>query len=106
MPKARCWVIHLRSLLWAVVFTPFSLPTVVDAQGETTSAIVGSVSDPSGAAVAGAKVVVISTDNGMQRYTLTDLAGRFNVPQLKPGPYAVRVEVDRFEVQENQSVFA
>jgi hypothetical protein len=76
------------------------------AQGETTSAIVGSVSDPTGAAIPGAKVTITSTDTGLTRSVLTDDAGRFNFPQLKPGPYSLKVDADRFESQQNNSVQA
>ncbi len=75
-------------------------------QGETTSAIVGSVTDATGAAIAGARVTVVSTDNGLKRSVKTDDDGRFNFPQLKPGPYSVKVEADQFEAQENHSVGA
>ncbi len=81
-----------------------ALPLV--AQGETTSAIVGSVSDPAGAAIAGATVTVTSTDTAMKRSGKTDEAGRFNFPQLRPGSYAVRAEADRFAAQENNPVVA
>ncbi len=76
------------------------------AQGETTSAIVGSVSDPTGAAIPGAKVTITSTDTGLTRSVLTDDAGRFNFPQLKPGPYSVKVDADRFDSQQISSVSA
>ena len=76
------------------------------AQGETTSAIVGSVSDPSGDAIAGATVTITSTDNGLKRSVKTDEAGRFSFPQLKPGPYSVKVERQQFESQANDSVLA
>ena len=75
-------------------------------QGETTSAIVGSVMDVTGAAIAGATVTIISTDNGLKRSVKSDLEGRFNFPQLKPGPYSVRAEAEQFEPQENHSVAA
>src|SRR6266571_5244696 len=81
-------------------------PAALRAQGETTSAVVGSVSDPTGAAIAGASVTVRSTDNGLRRSVKTDSAGRFNFPQLKPGPYSVKAEADQFEAQENDSVLA
>src|SRR5712664_506017 len=70
-------------------------PESLWAQGETTSAIVGSVSDPTGAAIAGAKVTITSTENGLKRSVKTDQAGRFNFPQLKPGPYSVKAEADQ-----------
>src|SRR6059036_2369886 len=61
---------------------------------------------PSGAAIAGAKVTITSTDHGLKRSVKTDHAGRFNFPQLKPGPYSVKAEADQFETQENNSVLA
>ena len=61
MPKFDARLIALlRSALAA--FRRASL-----AQGETTSAIVGTVADPSGAAVAGATVTIVSTDTGSKR---------------------------------------
>jgi carboxypeptidase family protein len=75
-------------------------------QGETTSAVVGSVADVSGAPIAGAIVTIISTDNGLKRSVETGPDGRFNFPQLKPGPYSVKVVADQFEAQENRSIMA
>jgi hypothetical protein len=74
------------------------------AQGETTSAIVGQVSDASGAAVPGATVTIHDTGTGLQRTATTDDSGRFNFPQLKPGTYTVRVEAQGFEPQQNDAV--
>jgi len=75
-------------------------------QGETTSAIVGTVTDGTGAAIAGATVTIINTDNGSKRSLRSDADGRFNFPQLKPGPYAIKAEADQFEPRENRSVVA
>ena len=74
------------------------------AQGETTSAIVGVVVDPTGAAIAGATVTAVSTETGWKRSAKTDDAGRFNFPQLKPGSYSVAVESEGFQPQTNHSV--
>jgi Carboxypeptidase regulatory-like domain len=71
----------------------------LSAQGETTSAIVGMVTDPSGAAAAGATVTATSTETGAKRSTKTDDSGHFSLPQLKPGLYAVTVEAVGFEKQ-------
>src|SRR5580692_247216 len=76
------------------------------AQGETTSAIVGQVSDASGAAVPGATVTVHSAETGLQRIATTDDSGRFNFAQLKPGTYMVRVEAQGFEPQQDDAVTA
>jgi hypothetical protein len=76
------------------------------AQGETTSAIVGSVTDPSGAAITGATVTVTNAENGLKRSVKTDESGRFSFPQLKPGTYSVKAGADRFETRQNSSVAA
>jgi hypothetical protein len=73
-------------------------------QGETTSAIIGHVSDASGAAVPGATVTVTNRETGLKRSVTTDDSGRFNFPQLKPGPYSVKVEAEGFGPQQNESV--
>jgi len=83
-------------------FACFSEPLV--AQGETTSAILGTVADPSGAAIANAKVTVMSAETGSKRTVRTDEAGRFNFPQLKPGSYSVQAEAEGFEPQIEASV--
>ena len=76
------------------------------AQGETTSAILGTVLDPSGAALPRATVTVINVETGSKRSAMTDDAGRFSFPQLKPGSYTVKVEAAGFQPQTNASVFA
>ncbi len=96
----------MRSLLLAALAVLVWSPDSLWAQGETTSAIGGSVNDPAGAAIARATVTITSTDNGLQRSMKTDEAGRFNFPQLKPGPYSVTVDMDQFESQRNDSVLA
>src|SRR5436190_16545876 len=96
--RSRTLLLALAAAVWA--------PASLWPQGETTSAIVGAVSDPAGAAIAGAKVTITSTDNGLKRSVKTDDTGRFNFPQLKPGPYSVTAEADRFEPQQTNSVLA
>src|ERR1700680_1689952 len=99
----------LRSTLSIFIFVGlfhFLLPEATFSQGETTSAIVGQVSDASGAAVAGAAVTVTNNETGLRRSASTDDSGRFNFPQLKPGPYSVKVEAEGFEPQQNDAVSA
>src|SRR5579862_4987901 len=75
-------------------------------QGETTTAIVGQVSDASSAAIPGATVTVTNRETGATRSANTDSAGRFDFPQLKPGRFSVRVEAPGFEPQENDNVIS
>ena len=52
MPRTAVWIFALLALF------QFLSPLVAFSQGETTSAIVGQVSDESGAAVPGATVTI------------------------------------------------
>ncbi|MGH9570288.1 MAG: carboxypeptidase regulatory-like domain-containing protein, partial [Candidatus Angelobacter sp.] len=65
--------------------------------GQTTASIKGTVTDPSGAAVAGAKITVKSL--GVERTTQTNSAGDYEVPALPPGVYTVRADKSGFQVQ-------
>ncbi|MFZ0733487.1 MAG: carboxypeptidase regulatory-like domain-containing protein [Candidatus Sulfotelmatobacter sp.] len=76
------------------------------AQGETTSAIVGQVSDRSDAALPGAIVTITNQETGATRTATTDDAGRFDFPQLKPGNYSVSAKAAGFEPQRNDNVLS
>ena len=95
-----------KFVLAAMLLSAFASWNPLLGQGETTSAIVGSVSDSSGAAIPAATVTVTSIENGLKRIVKTDDSGRFNFPQLKPGMYAVKAEAEHFEAQQNNSVSA
>ena len=92
--------------LWLLVVLTLALHVPAFAQGETTSEIVGSVTDPAGAAIAGATVTIMNVENGSKRSVKTDDSGRFGFPQLKPGTYSVKAEADRFETRQNNAVAA
>ena len=98
----------LRSILAAFLLITFHfcLSRPAFPQGETTSAIVGQVSDATGSRVPHVQVTVTNKETGLRRNASTDDAGRFNFPQLKPGTYIVRVEAVGFEPQENDSVIS
>jgi len=97
----------MRLLFFALaVAVVASLSPAALGQGETTSAILGQVTDGTGAAVSGATVTITGQDTGAKRIVKTDEAGRFNFPQLKPGTYTVRIEAQGFEPQQVDSVFA
>jgi hypothetical protein len=90
----------------ACLFFVGVLPAPIHGQGETTSAISGRVVDATGAPVASASVTVTSNDDGQRRITRTDAAGRFDVPQLKPGTYKVEASAPGFEPARNRAVEA
>ena len=82
------------------------LPIKILAQGETTSAIVGRVTDGTSAAIPGATVSVTNRATALQRDAKTDNEGRFNFPQLQPGTYSVRVEAEGFDAQHTDNLIS
>jgi hypothetical protein len=91
-------------ILVVLIVAAALLPEKALAQGETTSAIVGQVSDATGAVVPGASITITNQENGLKRNAKTDDAGRFNFPQLKPGAYAVNVEAPGFQPKQDNIV--
>ena len=71
------------------------LATIVSAQ-TFRGTILGTISDPNGAVVAGATITVKNTSTGIERTTTTDSEGNYTVPELPVGPYEVRVEQPGF----------
>jgi hypothetical protein len=69
------------------------------ALAQTTASIKGTVTDASGSAVAGAKVVVKSQALGIERTTQTNSSGDYEVPALPPGTYSVEVQAPGFATQ-------
>lgn len=65
---------------------------------EVTAAINGVVTDPSGAAIVGAKVTAKDLDRGTVYPTTTDSVGRYSIPRVAVGTYEVRAENPGFQV--------
>jgi carboxypeptidase family protein len=98
-----------RTAIYGLAFAVLSLvlfPAKALPQGETTSAIVGQVTDATNAAVPGAAVTITNREIGLRRSAKADAEGWFNFPQLKPGTYSVGVEAEGFDPQQNDHVFS
>jgi hypothetical protein len=68
------------------------LPALLFAQGGATGAITGTVQDPSGGVLAGARVDVISESTGqVVRQLTTNTSGLFAAPLLPVGNYSLEV---------------
>ena len=63
----------------------------------------GTVKDPNGAVVVGAKVTVRSEATGATRDAVTDNQGQFKVGELGPGGYKVTVTRDGFKTAERDA---
>jgi hypothetical protein len=77
------------ALLCLCLVAPFSVAQV-------SASLFGVITDPSGAAVAGATVTTKSLDTGVSRTARTDQSGRYRFFLLPVGLYEVRVTKDGF----------
>lgn len=64
----------------------------------------GTVVDPSGAAVAGVKVAVSNLATNIQRDTTSDQVGNYSIPSLPAGDYRVTATKEGFQVQKIDKV--
>lgn len=75
-------------------------PAVMSQTTISTGSIQGTVSDPSGAVVAGARVSVINKSTGRVVSAATTTSGTYTSGALTPGNYVVRVEAKGFKTSE------
>jgi hypothetical protein len=82
-----------------------SSATITSAQGVNTSTLSGTVVDPQGLGVRGAKITVTNAGTGAERSTVADDSGHYNFVGLPPGKYKMSVDGGAsFAVYENASV--
>jgi Carboxypeptidase regulatory-like domain len=72
------------------------------AQSGTSSALAGSVLDPSGAVISNAQVKATDINTGSVREVQTNLEGRFLFSQINPGTYQVEVNAQGFGLGRSQ----
>jgi hypothetical protein len=91
-----------RALLFSLIFLTCTTHGWGQAQA-TTGVIQGTVTDPTGAAVPGAKIVAKNVDTNLTRGQDSDGAGRFAMLQMPPGRYTLTTAKPGFAtiVQEN-----
>jgi hypothetical protein len=88
---------HMRRSPWLFVLTFCVLTaSALPAQVVITSTILGTVTDPQGALIAGAKVTLTNVDTGVQWKATTTASGDYQFPNLLAGHYKVEVFKDGF----------
>ena len=106
---------RVRRQLFSSLFAMFSLCSAMlwmgsalpaRAQSTNTGTVAGSVTDPSGAVVAGATVTFTDTSTNVARSTTTNAAGRYTLVDVNPGTYNFAVTKAGFSTTkvENQKV--
>src|SRR5271170_3259287 len=94
-PLARLIPIFIAAALVLWIASPLL------AQSTTaTGSIQGTLTDPSGGVVAGAKITITNKDTGQALHVATSSAGTYNSGALVPGDYSVRAEATGFKTTE------
>src|SRR5258707_7189053 len=65
--------------------------------GQTTSTVVGAVTDVTGAVVVGAEVKVVNAETAFVTKSVTTAEGAFYLPYLNPGPYRLTIQASGFK---------
>ncbi len=87
-----------RIVLFTLVMSAFALSQ------STAGRVLGTITDASGAAIAGAQVVVTDAQRGTSRTMTTDSSGDYSAPDLAPGHYKIHVEAKGFKTVERPDV--
>jgi len=87
------------AILFAFLFVGFAIPALAQ---EAT--IVGTVTDPTGAAVPNATITITDTDTGVARSLPTNSDGQYVAPDLIIGHYNVRVKATGFKGSEQKNL--
>ena len=81
-----------RLLPWLTAAVMFIIPATAAAQVGQTAALVGTVTDSSGAAIPGAKVTIQNLQTAQESVTAANESGFYTFPVLQPGRYFLRAE--------------
>ena len=83
--------------LWLAMALMLGVGSAAFAQSSNTAAIIGTVSDPSGAVIPGASVVVKNNATGLEFTATSNEQGGFTIPAVDPGSYTVTVTLMGFK---------
>lgn len=87
----------------APAFLLTCLAGYLGAQSTVSGDLTGTITDPTGAAVANAAVSALNTANGLRQTTETSASGTYHIPLLPPGDYTVTVTAPGFRVVEKKA---
>ena len=87
---------NIAKLALCVFVALFGINRVLPAQ-QVFGSIIGTVTDPTGAAVSGAKITITDVAKGTKFEATTNESGNYTRGQLIPGNYIVSIEVPGFQ---------
>ncbi|MDI3253361.1 MAG: TonB-dependent receptor [Bacillota bacterium] len=91
---ARLCMAH-TALLLCVLFLQFC--TVRTLHAQANAGITGTVTDSTGAVIAGAQITITNQSTGVQNHAVTSSSGTYTVTGLIPGAYSVEVNAGGFK---------
>lgn len=95
----KCFaVVCILGLITGLIAVP------VAAQSAASATITGTVVDPQGAVIPGAKVTATNIATGVGRTVSTTSSGNYTIPNLVPGTYNVGVEAKGFAAGETKGI--
>lgn len=83
--------------LWQLTVCLLIFTTLAMGQAARTATLVGTVTDPAGALVPGAKVTLTNTETGFVSNGVTNAEGSYYIPFLAVGMYEMRLEAAGFK---------
>ena len=96
--------IRLASLkAWTLLICSLAIAPTVLAQG-VSGRIVGTVVDPSGAAIANAKIMVTNQDTGLNIASVSDSRGDYHANNLPPGNYQIEIEAPGMQTRISKGI--
>jgi hypothetical protein len=84
-------------LVWRIALCLIAFAMLALGQAARTGTLVGTVTDPAGALVPGAKVTLTNVDTAFVSHTATNEEGAYYAPFLSVGIYELRVEAAGFK---------
>jgi hypothetical protein len=93
IPASSRAIKHIRSIVIALFIITLTLAARAQVVGGT---IAGTVTDPSGAVIPNAHVLVHNDDTGTQRSLTTNNSGEYAAPSISVGTYTVSVDAPGF----------
>lgn len=85
------------TLVFPALFFALALAIPKVSLAQDTGSLHGTVTDPGGAIIAGAKVEVTEARTGTARAAESDANGSFNFTQMRPGQYSVKISHEGFQ---------
>jgi hypothetical protein len=95
---------RLALIISLVALTELQWAPIISGQTAGTGAVMGTVTDPSGAVVPQALVTIVSLAQGTARTVETDATGVYRVLLVPPGKYSIEITAKGFKTERRSEV--